>query len=294
MCPVNYGESSAIKTNMIPDARRRVLIRRWRTVIGFGGLVLAASFFFPAIKSCGTPESPVHVASGLVEELVAGNAVGANWDDFLQLSLISCACYVFGLLVFVSILHMLTKRRTSSAQTGSYVGLFVVLCLFAITVLVDNSVLVRHRLPMGEVYQEICLNRWFPALAFCCISVALTCWARRSQAICLRWVGAMVVTYWFVNLFIDSTTYFGLWMSMGSSFFILIGTIFEAKHLSRSSVLQALWGLVRCRLKIGSHVDSLECECGYALIGLTVARCPECGREFDASLLNSGSYQTSI
>ena len=74
------------------DTQARKL-RRWRRTQAVGGLLLASSFFMPAVESCNSPLTPAEVVYDGLRGL-PGNIL--ELDDWLGLFMWCIAAYLFG------------------------------------------------------------------------------------------------------------------------------------------------------------------------------------------------------
>lgn len=172
MGPVNVPSFDIKGIRIVPDARRRAWIRRWRTVIGFGGLTLAASFFFPAVEGCRGPMSPVGLVIDTVNQAQSNQMPRVELHEWLHAYLVGCGAYVIGGAVFLCMLLGLRSKRTLYAQQGRTLAILLVATLATTNIFL--AIVTGHSLgkgySAGEVYRDLCVNPGFPVL------VIISCW----------------------------------------------------------------------------------------------------------------------
>lgn len=264
--------------NRIPTATNRDAVRRkrampWRGLIALGGLLLAATFFMPAVQGCNAPIVPEEE----VRELLA-SASPRSSTDFAQVFVMFVAAYLWGLLVAVAAVLRLTRGSSGRHEYGwasfAILGLTgLLLFLIAVGGLLDGGGqggLLELGVPL-VVGLVVC-----PGV----IVLQIRAIRRRDHRAHLEhtFVAAVLVCIWFGWWLADSL--YGLRLSSVGSAMVLLGLVGESKVVTRRGWFDTLWRLMTCRLR-DSDLPATACPgCRYDLRGCPEMRCPECGRPF--------------
>lgn len=292
-----------------PVARRR--LHTWRGVSGFGGLVLACTFFMPAVRVCNSPLVPAE------EAWEAASARPVEWMGVFSLYWFP---YIFGGLVFAVTVRGRagpgpvfgpgpvlgpgpvsgpeSEPGPASGPTSEpgpasgpgpalgpgpesaprRLGLGIAALFAPVSVLAAASLLTS---PQGvfSTADGICLGAAvIGAPVYFLRSLPFT----EASLLGLRWYAAGCCAAWFMCLFIHVESYYGLWVSLAAALAIAVATQQEAAIRGGCSWLKAGWRLLWNRLRI-DDLEGPRCQhCGYLLIGLSSGRCPECGRVLEA------------
>jgi len=248
-------------------------LKRWRRLSGFAGLVLFSTFFMPAITVCSTPEVP---AENFWEALTYGTI---SMDDLAFAFLVCLAPYLFGLLTF----FVMLRSRSYCKKTEKSLGISVSILLGTAAAIVALGVIL-------DIVQYGRSWVWGAGIFMVIVMFSLAFWLRSLRMgdggfLCMRWYAAICCLLWLGYLFFGGVfsgdTHYGLWLSLISTILILVGTFQEAASRGKKSFRQILWCLLSIRLSQFA-LDGPRCfECGYLLLGLPHARCPECGTPFD-------------
>jgi hypothetical protein len=262
--------------NFSPDDRRTFVhrqARKWRFFSLGGGLLLAASFFMPAVQGCNSPVIPAK-----------------EWHDFFSRNyfsfsdLVGCfymfgAAYLMGLLLALGAWTRLRVRPSLEKKASMMIAAFllfaagsgIVLCLIQ---LVSNTSSTSDHI--GEMI-----------LIFICavpiVYVLFTFRLDRSAYICRTFLAELIVFVWFSFWVIECLGgggLIGLYLSFLATCVLLLATIAEAKIMARQSVWRTILQLLLCRFSYRTDLQRRCPGCDYDLFGLTEMRCPECGRPF--------------
>lgn len=253
-------------------ARKLQRVRRARLISGLGGLLLTVSFFLPAVPGCNN--IPIVPAGEWLDAMARPSGLpdleGLAWGFLLY-----GACYLFGLLVFVSTLRSRGYRR----RTEQCLGTSVSLLLGGVAVLI-----------VGMMIWSAANGSWpsdrgdWLFVAFVVAGLAYWLRSRRlgpSGLICARWFAAISGLIWFGLWIVNGDALYGLWMSFTGCLLVLVGTSLEAVARNPEGGWATLWDLARCRFALHDLEGNRCVECDYLLIGLTSRRCPECGQPFE-------------
>ncbi len=255
-----------------PRARLR-RVRAARRLLGIGGAVLASAFFMPAVQGCGDPVIPAEM---VWDELDSSPSLA----DLASIFLWFIAAYLFGLICFIIAL----RSRGYRVRTERSLGISMPF-IFGAAVLVLGCALL-----ISLIWQSPSWDAFGAILAIITL-LSIMYFARSLRMgvgglLSLRWYASLCCILWFgywlvVGLIGNETVYYGLWLSLLGSAYILIATFVEARSRSRRMFRETLGKLLSCRLQVFDLGGPRCFECGYLLIGLPTNRCPECGREFD-------------
>jgi hypothetical protein len=259
------------------DRAGRTVLRRWRGVQGFGGLLLAFSFFMPMISTCNSTLVPA--------EEVANNAMEwvENPGDFLVSSVLvvfasMMAPYLFGAMC--AVIGFRGRRIGTAHQDRSGIPTAVLFILVAVIVTTLMSIV----LFVDGVWPATIYEGVFTGFIF------FSCWyaflgVRRGAGglLSLRWFAAMCGLLWFGYFGLAGMALRGLWVSMLGTGLIVMGVVMEARWLGGERVLPTLRRLLNCELEFFEIAGPRCRQCGYLLIGLSSGRCPECGTAIEHS-----------
>lgn len=254
-----------------PVRQRRA--RPWRGLIATGGLLLAGTFFMPAVPGCQETIVPAVEAKDFFT-----TPSSHDWADFAQLFLLFLAAYLWGLLIgLAALLRLLGVSRGSRECNG---GALAVLSLTAALLTIHT---VAELLDDGS--QTGFMNLGVPLLVgFVVGPVAVAYQLRaaislgRRAYLAVGFVGALAASAWFACWILGG--YYGVRLSFVASLVILAGIIGESAVLTRRRWLGTIWRLVTCRLR-DAEIPAAACpKCQYDLRGAAEMRCPECGRPF--------------
>lgn len=243
------------------------VIGKWRRVSGLGGLLLASSFFFPAVRACSSDYVPV--------EMVLDAASDPSVEDVLLDIPVLIAPYLFGLLTFAGMLFAAGGRRVAERTADRLIAVL----MGVVTALLLAMIVLNLPAPGDWDVGEVVI------VAMVLLTFVYLVGAARmgsSAAINIRWHGSVCCLAWFGFWFFSDVEAgrYGLWISLAGTLLIALGTITEASIRSGLRAPTTLARLLTCRLR-RFDIDGPRCvSCGYLLIGLTSNRCPECGRVF--------------
>lgn len=255
-----------------PARQRRA--RPWRLLTAGGGLLLASTFFMPAVPGCNEQIIP---AREVYTTFADQASAPSTWVEFLGacagIYLMFLLAYLFGLFVAVRAGMSLASGRSHSRP---WVGA---------AMLILGCLLVLGFVVYYVATEPGISSEWVPNL----ISTLVTCvllgyllrvlWRFGPRAhLGVAFLGSVAAVVWFACWVIPGL--YGVRLSMAGSVMILVGTIGEARVLTRRSWIGTIWRLGTCRLR-DLPVPPDACPgCGYRLFGLREMRCPECGRAF--------------
>lgn len=267
-------------------ADRRDAVRRragkWRFLSLGGGLLLAASFFMPAINACNAPQVPAANAY----EVLGEPRLWATWPAYFYWFV---AAYAFGFLVALGAgLRLVGSPLYSRAiRTCVFILLLggIVVALWIFVLEVWNG---WPTLPPRFTWTDL----WAGMGAFI-VLVVLPLFAafhlvRTRRLRRRRWLGhGFVASLWCITWFgmylveaEPGDIHYGLPCSFAASLAVFIGIVGETAALTNRTFFRALGGLMIGRVP-RLEEDRGRCEgCDYLLAGLTVNRCPECNRPF--------------
>ncbi len=238
------------------------LFRARRTQL-IGGLLLAISFFMPAIKSCGKPLTPYTELTSITANMKSLSGIAFAYTHFI-------APYALGVAFALTAIVALLIRRPISFEGRIFAAILlpaVASHAFYWTYEIFASNTTRHLAPavIGAIlvpYATIALARGRPMnLPIKCI----TSWA---------------IFAWFTAILITSRSYYGLRISATGAILIAIGTFSELRVRTLATIGQTLKHIILCNPTL-IDLDPNRCnECGYNISHLTMPRCPECGLPF--------------
>ena len=124
MTPLSSGDATATATGRL---------RRWRRAQGLGGLMLAVSFFLPAVETCRSPDYPCQ----LLWECV-GDFGNTTIEELLFWPVVLLGPYLFGLLSLLVAVRPIREAGDERGGPGSSIvvllGVCAVLSLIAIVI----------------------------------------------------------------------------------------------------------------------------------------------------------------
>jgi hypothetical protein len=263
------------------DSIRQKHARVWRGLIGLGGLLLASTFFMPAVRGCSAPIVPVQEVQGVL--------TGIDSHDLLELSLafvLYVAAYLWGVLVGAAALIRLSRGSAGRSERGW--GSVVLIGLVALLLVVLIAVELWGSTYTGFTEFDLPL---IMALIVCpgAIGYQMAAVLRlgRRAYLAITFISASVACIWFGPWVWNG--YYGVRLSFASSLLILVGIIGESVVLTRRGWLSTVWRLATCRLRDANLPRAACPKCEYDLQGLTEMRCPECGRPFSFDELGLSS-----
>lgn len=266
---------------------RRARLLFWRRIYRFGGLALACTFFMPATKGCHFPKVPA-------QELLGVPSYIAEMDDVSQIPMLLMGTsiltgpYFFGCCSFFIGATILG----TSGYKPRYAERIIVwwMCWHLAVLLV---LLVWQAIKGIRTGEAINLGGWdLLSVGLVLISPLLGLRAIRAGAIgflAMRWYGSVICCIWFARYLLHDpgSTRYGLWLSLAATGAMSVAALAETRVLTIQSTFSTLGSLITCRLTL-RDLDRPYCShCGYLLIGLKSARCPECGQAFDANMVHN-------
>ena len=259
------GLSPVGETDRGPLRRR---LRRWRRVQIAAGLVLASTFFMPAVRGCNAPVIPAFDAYD----------VFSHWRpdllEWLVAFLFFVVAYLFGAVVTVLAVRRMRWEKLPGPHHGLIV--FIISEVIAVTTICTLAWVLHDDLP----------EDWEGWLLAVFVVVYFAYWLRAVRRqfagfLGLQWATAVGAVAWFSFHAMQNTAYYGLKLALGASAVIAVATFAEARALAGRRFWPAVGDMLLARLT-PVEPDEPRCgECGYLLIGLTTPRCPECGQEFE-------------
>src|SRR4030042_229619 len=117
------------------DNKHNILHRRarkWRMLTIFSGLLLASSFFMPAVQSCNKPVVPAMEFYDLVTQVPSGSGNTLyNIAEFCAEICVYFPAYLFGLLLVLAAFGRLTDRK----RLTSFCSWCIIILLFYVSVI---------------------------------------------------------------------------------------------------------------------------------------------------------------
>lgn len=264
-----------------PATARRA--RRGRLLSVVGGALMAATFFLPAIRSCGSDIVPAgSYAEALGEAAQEADSVDVILYLILWTSMLLVAYLVGTLLAIAAAARLARCDRLRRRLGNGVVGILLLtasglLCFYLYDVLNGVSIWPTS-------------SDWLAFLALVVgplVTLVYLWFARRPTErlhACAAFLAAFWMFCWFGGwIWIDSgSVRYGLYLSFAASCILLIGAVGEARAVTRQSWRRTLGQLLIGRLARSRPEPGICPQCEYSLYGLTQMRCPECGREFTA------------
>lgn len=262
-------------------ARRR--ITRWRRVQVCGGLLLACTFFLPAVNGCGSSIIPYQVIGSLFTDPPGSNPLEFLLDVPLGLAIFGGA-YAFGLLLAVACWRGQPTRSLSRVERIA--GLVILLSAGALVVNCTGESIKTRGVNLFDLDMPEAL---FLSLAL--ITPAYWFRSRRHGAgglLAMRWYGSLCCVIWFAY-WEGNSPKIGVHLALLGSALMLVGGFEEARRRSAQDRAGTHWRLLTAGLRACTDDPSGCAGCGYPLYGLVVPRCPECGLIFDPNRLASAA-----
>lgn len=252
---------------------RKVRLARSRTTTLFGGLILFAGFFLPAVDSCNKPVYPIVDFAEAVRDgaLTSQHGPGA-FSMFVS-------PYAFGLLAALGAGFALRGRdRAATCCSGLATAIVgFASATFTVSIFVDG---VPFDLFWANSFEDLCMAGLIVSMLLGLLAWIYALRAGAAGRLSARWIGAWLAIVWFAFWALGGIAYFGLWLSMFGALLIGVGAVGEAKAFCRTRTIETILRLAPCRLRYRPLDDGLCDGCGYPLVGLPERRCPECGLRF--------------
>lgn len=250
----------------------RKQLRCWRSLQGFGGLIVATCFFLPNIEVCSSPFVPAVEIFGDIDFSIS-QVTSRSAGDWLGDAWIVLP-YVIGLAIAVTSIRYRHYRIERERHLGRTVHILMTAWALVFLTLVVGD------LGIGWALADVPLFGLAIVVTFYC---GLAAFRGNAGLLCNRWFSSVCLVFWFVywiavSIADDSRTYYGIWLALGGSCLIFAATLAEATIGGVIGWRLALRRLATCSLKTQFLDDDRCTQCGYLLIGLTSNRCPECGQ----------------
>lgn len=259
------------------------------------GLLLAATFFMPAIVVCNSPYTPSREIRSYIDEQIQS----PHWPDWNQLGdylvayWLNLAAYLCGLLMAVGAVCRMLKWRRSIFCTGAFLAILMILnCLIILTALTLEMLQGGNPGPWLNI---IVIDLVFVVMPFLVLTYMLFSFRLRPCTFLGPvFITSLLVAVWFgiwlIEYSLEGTALYGLCLSFVASCGLLLASIGEARALTGHGWRRTVWRLLTCRLRTRDPEGRCP-QCDYYLFGLTVTRCPECGRPFSFEALGCAPEQ---
>lgn len=239
--------------------------RNARRIMVVGGLVLASTFFMPAVTGCNTV-----IPAREFWDLFADDSDFALYD-VINGYLLFFAAYLLGALVAIWAL----ARLRGFSKGARIATVFVGVNLLTIAVLLAGALVESLPDPASDLGEVVVLAIFAATLV--CFGVGFR--LKELRGLQHQLLGLVVVMIWFAWFAVGGGLY-GLYVSLTSTVLLLLATVLEASAMSGRSMGKTVIGLLLCRLRVVPD-EGFRCPgCDYLLYGLAKRRCPECGRPF--------------
>ncbi len=249
-----------------------VLLRRLRRMQGFGGLLVAVCFFLPAVDSCKKPLYPYRMVNKAIMSAADGHFMDRP-EQVVELAFafaICCACYLSGLIIAVIGMMRVREGALESLRLHKVLLSCVIAWLIGGVFLFGGEAL---RSGLGEC------AAW-TTLAILTVGYCLFLLRCEAWSILARWIASLWIIAWSVFWIVFESGRYGMYLTLAGGCIIAVSCTLEAKHRSRLTWGRLVPALVLARLNLADDGLPRCAGCGYLLIGLESARCPECGRAF--------------
>jgi len=273
-------------TNLAWSAARVRQLRRWRMLLGLGGLLLTASFFLPEVQPTGLfppipflsePEPPTIPFSEVCDLFkdCYNSAALPSVDDILGTCIWYILTHVFGLMCFLVWIKSRDYRLCNQSRLGSSLRWIITLATSFIVICFALNEASNSR-ASGYV-EEIVIGVLVAA-------IIILCWrSLRTDP------GGRLFAVWFLGLLFFASHLFtlfarplyGIWVTRAGTLLIVIAAYAEVVIRCRTGLLASLGRLLICNVRLPDLSGPNCFECGYLLEYLTSNRCPECGLAFD-------------
>jgi len=257
-------------------------VARRRRLQASAGLLLACTFFLPAVRSCNSNIIP---AESVVE--LAGDPP-TDFDEWLHVPsafALYLAAYVFGAVTFITLLRHPPTRTTSGGYATAILLCLTPICALAVWLELITSSMSGGFSSAGVPHPVVLLAAW----TFVCCA---RCWRRAAGgAIAIRWYTALCCVLWFAWWTCDGAL-IGVHLALAASAAILVGAYEEARLRAHRGPFRTLLALTIASLELPDPTEPQCTRCGYLLLGLTTPRCPECGTPFEPDRLTSPATAT--
>ncbi len=262
----------------VPSLSVNIVLIRWlRRMQGLGGLLVAVCFFLPGFRPYRAFNHPYEFVSECIVRLF--HRTPPDWPGRATLILenvVPCLFYPAGLNFAIIGVLPITADCLDSRKWHRLLFMYVIGWMVGIIALVGYLVI--------NMINPIDSAGFLASVLAPVVLVLVYCNAlrrHRDPPILIRWVAGMCMVGWCV-LFALRTSYglYGLYLPVAGSLTIVVSCTHEAKH--RSWLPDGEFGdaLMLARLPLADDGLPRCVGCGYLLIGLESARCPECGRAF--------------
>lgn len=265
------------------NVRRRA--RPWRFLSAGSGLLLAACFFLPAIRSCNSDIVPASsVAEDIIPSLPSLFSPATQPPLGLLDRVLGCVnglaaflwAYLGGLLLAIA---AMTRLR---GQRAPYTGwiLAAILAGTAVALLVSFAKEPRPKPDFPSEWYLWLLGLVGPILTVVYLPLAIR--SRDRLTFCPAFILSFWMVWWFGTWFVEAyeDSRYGLHLSLAAAVVLLVATTAEARAVTRQSWVRTLGQLLTGRLARSREFEGCCPKCDYLLYGLTEMRCPECGRTF--------------
>ncbi|HUU94211.1 MAG TPA: hypothetical protein VM487_00610 [Phycisphaerae bacterium] len=274
-------------------SRRPTGKRFWAWLTLLSGILLASTYFMPAIDCDGDPRvNPStelrHFVKDEIRSFTAPLHLRQESVQWLSNYSIYAAPYLFGLLVAVGAATRLAQHRGAQRLCAWLTFLFFVLTAAGVIycALVGHSMWEgRVLFSLGGHYVIRCLVMPIGVILYACWVIrlherALLCLAFMGTCMCLMWWWRWFSHFGCFYVPLEPSIEYGLCWALFASVLLMVSVVAELSCRTRRNAADALAQLLLGRVR--PYVRHAGCcpGCGYCLFGVSEQRCPECGRPF--------------